>query len=357
MSNTNNNNDGRNSKAPRLSRDESELLAQRIGDLSVSSLPLAEGLRVAADESDGRALPVALRDLASRIESGISLEEALTDRQNQMPSHIRGLMAASARSGQLGQTLSQLIEHQRSIRQMRQDVFSALAYPGLLLAMTLGVFAVFMFLVVPTFKAIFDDFGLKLPTSTTILFWLSDTGIWLLVGLLVVLPILAFVARLVLGPSRWKRLMITLPVFGPLWHWMGVAQMSRLLSVLLEQRLPLPEALRLTGEGTSDANLREVCCTLAEGTEQGRSLSEMVSAGDRLPLAMVPLIRWGERSDTLAEAMLRLSEMFETRIQARASLLKAVSPPLVFVFVALTTIFTLIFALFGPMAGLMTGLS
>lgn len=339
-----------------MSRDESEQLARHIGDLSATSLPLAEGLRAAAEEAGSRALAAALRDLAARIESGVSPEEALRALQTRMPSHVRGLVAAAVRSGQLGQTLSHLIEHRRSARELRREIFAALTYPGLLLAMTLGVFVVFMLLVVPGFRSMFLEIGLELPTTTKVLFWWSETGVWLLLGLLVTLPTLAIVARLALGAARWKRLTSAMPILGPLWHWMGVAQMTRLLGVLIQQQVPLPEALRLAADGTADANVREVCHAMAKGAEQGRGLSEMISTGFRLPMAMVPLVRWGERSDSLAEALRTSSEMFESRVRLRASLLKSVLPPFIFVFVALTSIFMIFGSLYGPMKGMITGL-
>ncbi len=53
-----------------------------------------------------------------------------------------------------------------------------------------------------------------------------------------------------------------------------------------------------------------------------------------LPASLVPILEWGEKSGQLAEALRTAAEMFEGRVRLRATLVKQVAPPVMFVVVA-----------------------
>jgi type II secretory pathway component PulF len=121
-----------------------------------------------------------------------------------------------------------------------------------------------------------------------------------------------------------------------------------MLGLLVQHRVPLPEALRLAADGSRDANVAQVSRRLAEGAENGRGLSEMLARTYRLPASLVPILRWGESANELAEALLSGSEMLEGRVHLRANLLRIVLPPFALLVIA-TGIGLLVAALLLPM--------
>ena len=165
-----------------------------------------------------------------------------------------------------------------------------------------------------------------------------------------------FIAETVFEVARWRRVLATVPLIGALWHWSGVAELARLLAILLEQDVPLPEALQLASTGVRDANLRELSGQLAQSVQQGRSLTELLATTHRLPASLGPLLGWGERSGQLAEALRVAGDMFEGRVRLRAELLRSILPFVVFVGIAMVALFSLV-ALYAPMLSLLQGLS
>jgi type II secretory pathway component PulF len=137
---------------------------------------------------------------------------------------------------------------------------------------------------------------------------------------------------------------------------MGVAEMLRGLSVLIHDRVPLPEALRLTAGGISDSYVASQCQKLATRVERGSSLTMSLVHLRTLPLSIVPLVRWGEQHDALAEALRSAAEMIENRLRVWNTLLAQVVTPLVFVLVAICVASTFV-ALFLPLISLIQGLS
>lgn len=343
-------------KPPSLKTHEAEALLEHVADVTSSGLPLAAGLRAAAAESSSRRLNAELCQLAAELERGRSLDEVLLHRKGRLSGCLGGLVRAGVRSGKLGIVLVELVDQQRRMRELTRTLRSALAYPTLLLtlALVIGLFLDLVF--VGPMLAMFRSFKLSLPYMTEIAGWIHDCGVaWLFLASLATIGGVVLFRWLAFG-ARWRRVLATVPLLGALWHWSGVTEWTRLMAVLLEQDLPLPEALQLAAAGVHDANLRQLSGQLAQGVQHGRSLIELLTATHRLPASLGPLLGWGERSGQLAEAFRVASDMFEGRVRLRAELLRSILPFVVFVGIGLFALFSVV-ALYAPMLFLIQGLS
>jgi len=318
---------------PKLSSGESDQLLTHLAAAGQEGLPLAEGLRAAAEEATSQRLARALRSTADAIEQGRPLAELLQTTKDRLPRHIAGLVAAAARTERFGEALSELIEHHRCVRQLRKSVVASLAYPLLVLAFGVLLLVLAQIYVFSHFEALFKEFELELTPMTVAFLWWTRVGTWLILGMLAAVALGSALLRLVAGAAIWRRVYATLPIFGPLSHWSGVSDWSRLLGMLIDQCVPLPEALSLAADGVHDANVAEVCQVMSTHARQGQPLSHLLAETHRLPTLLVPLATWGEETDSLAEAMYTASDLFEKRIRLRAIFLRTALPPIVFVFI------------------------
>jgi len=340
----------------KMKPEEAVYMAEAVADLSAEGLLLADGLRAAAKEAPSRRMANELRRVAKELEEGQSLETVLHSPQADYPRHMQGLVRAALKTNQLAEVFGEMADHQRTVHELWRSVRSALAYPAIVLTFAAVIGLWLDIFVVGEFIQMFEEFELDLPPATHVVVDLHSSGIWWLcvpvVGLLVAL---VFV-RLFGGAVRWRRVLATVPLIGPLWHWTGVCELARLLAVLLEQGIPVPEALRLAAGGVHDANMRQVSLWLADGTQRGQPLSTLLESTYRLPATLRPLVRWGERTGELGEAFRVAGVMYAKRVQMRADLVRGVIPPLVYVAVAVTIGFVAI-ALMLPMVSMIQGLS
>jgi type II secretory pathway component PulF len=332
-----------------------EEVVAHAASLAAAEMPLPAGLKAAAAESDSPRIAAALRSIAGEIEYGRSLDDCLANAR-QLPPYVAGLIRAAQRTGDTGLTLSAWTENRRSVYQYWRTVLAALAYPTLSLLLALAIFLLFQIEIVPIFRRMFEEFGLKLPAATEFLFRTTKFFELFLLPLVTMIAALAIGMRLVGGKSGWSWLVGTTPLLGKVWHWMGVAEMLRGLGLLVRQRVPLPEALRLTAGAISDGYVATQCQKLAERVEGGSSLTMSLIRLRTLPLSIVPLVRWGEQHNALDEALHSAAEMIEGRLRMRTTLLALVVPPLVFVFVAISVASTFV-SLFLPLISLIQGLS
>ncbi|MFO7903096.1 MAG: type II secretion system F family protein [Pirellulaceae bacterium] len=338
-----------------LNGGEAGELSRHVARVSTARLPLAAGLRAAADETVNSRVATALLWIADQIEQGSSLEEALTDSGKLLPPHISGLMLAAARAGNMGEALFELVELQQRTFTLRRDVSSRYVYPLVVVILASVILIVPIYFTVGSLQEMMYGFSLELPLATRVLFWWRNTGLWLVGGFGLLLACLAAAYRRIAGPVRWRRLLSTFPLFGLLGHWIAIAEWCGVLSVLLRHDMPLPDSLRCAGRGVVDAHVGSLSFRLAEGVVRGRSLSQMVSAIPQMPSSIVPVIEWGEKSGDLADSFQMGQQMFDRRARLRAAMLESVLPPILFIGIGSVILFVLP-ALFFPLTSLVSAL-
>jgi type II secretory pathway component PulF len=332
-----------------------EVVLERAAQISAAGMPLPTGLRAAAEEADSLRVARALRGVANALDRGQTLEEIVAD-SRRLPPHLAGLIRAAQSTPRLPVVLAEWLAHRRTAREHWRSIVAALTYPAICIALAIAVLLLFATIVVEPFEQMYEEMELKLPIMTIRFIWLCETLLPIITYCTGAAAVAAVAIRLVGGRAGWSWLMTNLPLVGLPWHWAGVAEMLHCLSLLVEQRLPLPEALRLTAGGIGDAYVAEQCRTLARRVENGSSLTMALIDLRTLPLSIVPLVHWGEGRDMLAESLRSAAEMIEGRLKARTATLVQVLPPIVFLVVGVNIASGFI-SLFLPLIDLISGLS
>ncbi len=341
---------------PRLTSQEAESLVRSVAQIAGADLPLAAGLRAAAEEAASPRMRRALRHIAGKIKNGSSLNQALAACGPRVPAYLGGFLHAAETTGKLGVVLTEWVENQWAARTRWREIVAALAYPLISLALAAGVFLLLTLIVIPPFKTMMTEFGLKLPSATIAVFLMSDV---VMPQVLVVCALAGLGlggVRLLGGRRGFSQLLGALPLVGKLWYWSGSAEGLRAVGMLVENQVPLPKALNLAASGISDEYIGHACRQLGQRTEAGQSLWEALVRTRLLPMSIIPVIRQGEQQGTLDSALRTAARMLEDRVNNRSLLVIQILPPMIFIAVALLVGVTVL-ALFLPLIGLIQGLA
>lgn len=322
-------------KPQKLSAAEASQFATAIADLANLGLPLASGLRALANESRGTTLASALNSLAAQIEAGVPLEEALQKLGVQFPEHIRGLIAVGMRTGNLGETLTDFAERQREMRVVHRQIWQVLLYPLFLFLFSLPILGFLLFVLVPQMRETlwFGDM-MYLPSVTQFLLQIVDQGPKVALIVLGVSSAVCITGLLVGGTRFWDALMRSFPLWGPTFTWSRVANFSQVLGTLLKHHIPLPEALRYTSEAVPGLGLRKESRLLADAVDRGGLLSSAVEKTQQFPALLPAFIEWGERSDSVPEALDAAGEYAGQQVDIHAERIRLVVPVMIFTGVA-----------------------
>ena len=343
-------------KPERLSPDESHQLATVVAELTAAELPLASGLRAAAEESTSRRLARALKKVAGQLEQGRFLTDVLSDPRQPLPPHMAGVLLAALKSGRMATVLTELFERQQVSRELRRSAWAALLYPLVLIILVQVVYAFASLVILLPMKITLKEFEMRLEPWVQGVLWAGTTGVWILMAALAVSLVSLALLRLLLGAARWHQVMSTLPLFGPVWRWIAVVEATRLLTLLVEYQTPLPAALIHTSEGVSNAHFKKVCARVAVELESGRPLSELLAGTARFPPLFSSLTAWGEAHGTLCEGLAAAGDIYEARARRRIVVLQSLLPQIVFLLIGASVVAFYV-AVFAPLFSLVLGLS
>jgi general secretion pathway protein F len=262
-------------------------------------------------------------ELAVALEAGVPLEVAIAGETKRIPPHLRGLIVAGVQSGRVGDILARFGVYAGLGTDLKRRLLLSITYPLLTLVITIALLYGVSTYLVHQFEVIFKDFAIPLPMLT--LFILKGARVIEIIAgpvavILAALVITFLLGRVCLNPERRRSLSTRIPLFGPIWSAVRLSEFCHLLALLIEGRLPLPEALRLTGEGVADSGLNRGCALLAREVESGRSISDAMVKVRRFPAGLARLIGWAENEKTLPEVLHLAGVLFETQARSRATL-------------------------------------
>ncbi|HYT91607.1 MAG TPA: type II secretion system F family protein [Gemmataceae bacterium] len=344
-----------------LSAEDLIALNEEIAGMARAGLPLDQGLAALAREMGRGRLQQVTRTLADDLKAGFTLPQALERQGGRVPPYYAALLAAGIRSGRIGDVLGTLTIYARSIGDFRSTVISALLYPTIVLILGIGLLVFVGITVLPLFVEIFEQMKVKLPALTKILVFVGQHPLEILV-----LPVAIVIgglvsARLLLGTSAagrvlWARFVYALPLVGVLIRSARLAAFVDLLGLLVDQAIPLPEALRLAAAASSDPLLTEGAADIDHDLRQGVPLGEALLRQRLVPDLVVWMTRFGEKQGTLGTALHHLAQMYRRQAETRATLLRTVLPPLLTIFLAILLGGLFIFGLLSPLFNLLQGL-
>ena len=282
--------------------------AARIGQSTCAGMPLGDGLRavaagcrVAGPTLLSAGWPTVSRPATTGRRPGVA-------RRADCPALPR-LMLAGVRTGRLAEVLEEFVDAGARPRGTPPPRPAVLAYPLVLLVMLAGMAAWPERLP----RAVSRTSATTVNTSCT-----SDKHLpgrvgpaaWILSALAVAAVAVTVVGGWTAGPAWLARVAAsdavggTAPAAGPL------ERFSRLMSVLLEHQVPLPEALRLTAAGRVAVSWPG-CRRVADEVEAGRPLAESMRERPQFPPSLIPLLEWGQRTPALAAAFRAAAEMYQ----------------------------------------------
>jgi type II secretory pathway component PulF len=347
-----------NGAGDRLNGPEAAELSRQIAGLAQAGLPLANGLVALGEELPRGRLRRSMNALATTLESGATLDQAVQIQKNRIPPHLRGLVIAGLRSGRLGDVLSRFSEYTSVGTELKRRLWLNLAYPVLTVCMAIALFFFVCVILVGQFDAIYRDFNIPLPRLTIALVSIGRVvnQAWAPVAIVIGALVCCWLAAHLLLPVSLRRgLAGRLPLVGPVWRATSIAEFCHLLALLLESQLPLPEAIRLTGEGVQDSSINASCQIMARAVESGRPLSDAMAQRALFPQGLSRLLRWAENDQSLPEVLQMAGAMYESRARTHSTLVGAVLNVLCALLVM--SMVMVVPALFVPLVTLISRLS
>ncbi len=308
-----------------LTRSQVIQFTEELTDLLTAGLQLEQALHAMENRSSS-VLQDLSRRLRERVRDGVPFSSALLSVSPSFGELYANLVAAGEASGSLTSILNRQGQYLNSMEALRSKVVAALIYPAFIVGSGIALGIMFFTYLLPKLIVLIKNTGGKMPAIAEVLLAISNflTTWWWVIIIMIVVAV-AVVKVLLSDPEKmksWHRIMLNLPVYGPLLRTRFEVQFLETLSNLLSNGLPLHRALELVRKTTMNLFLRERLGEVESQVADGASLSRTLEkSGVARPL-VVDMIRVGEQTGEMAEALRKAAERFDrqlTKVMERAT--------------------------------------
>ena len=316
---------------PKLTRPQLILFTEELADLLDGGLQLEQALRVMHERQESPILRRVSGRIREQLREGAMFSKALQQASPSFDEMYCNLAAAGEVSGSLPPILRRLTASITQVQELQTRALSAMIYPAVLFAALIVLMLVFSLVLVPQFSEMLAKSRTGLPFMMRMLVGFSQfVGHWWWLGLTiagtVVLLFRSFIAR-ENGRRWWDRFKLNIPLFGPVLQARFYAQFSSSLGNLVNNGIPLLNALKLTTKTTSNVFLRALLTQATTHLGEGVSLSGALRKVGSLPVIFVDMIAMGEQTGRLGRALEKISMRYDKDLDKKVKRVTALITP------------------------------
>ena len=317
------------------SRGELALSTRQLASLLEAGLSVENALQTLSLQAPSERSRAVFAAVRSEIMAGQSLHQAMATFPRFFPGIYRALVKAGELSGGLAGVLGELASHLEEREALRMKVGLALIYPAAITVIALLVVTGLLIYVVPQIVSVFQQTRQTLPWLTRALIGASNfaklTGwIWLvsLIGL-------GWFFRWRYQDEhfryRWQSWLLKLPLIGNLLRLEEAARFGNVLAILLTGGVPLLTALQTASESASTLVFRQALEAVAEHVRQGVPLHRALAEYPIFPPLLIHLAANGEASGKLSLLLAQSSRQLQRELEFRLGWLIGLFEPLLIV--------------------------
>ena len=288
-------------------------------NLLTAGVSLERAIEMLSDLNEDQASQEVTTQLLEDLRGGATLSSAMSQQPQVFNALYTSLIHAGEAGGALQTVLEYLADYLEQQKALKSNVLNALAYPVILIVVTIISLVILMVFVVPKFTQLFEEMGAELPLPSRIVFsageFLQGYG-WLLVVLMIAL--FFALRRLSSDPrflARRDRTILKTPLLGDLIKKLQVSVFTRALGTLLLNGVPLVTALNIVRETLTSSTLRTAMQEVIVQVEEGHGLSKPISRSEYFPKLVSHLIEVGEESGKLSATLLELARIYDDEVK------------------------------------------
>lgn len=325
-------------RSPRVKLENLALYCRQLAVMVNAGITVNRAFRFCAGGEDQN-LNVVMQRVATDIEGGKSVCQAL-DEQPRVFGHLFvGLVKAGEMSGTLDKSLAKLSDLLEKTVTMQKRVQSAMSYPAVILVVSMAVGAFFTFYIMPQMLPVFTSLGVTLPLPTKILVWVATTlqNPWISVPLALLFFVGIFVAF-----SAYQKLdkapeirfiidqnLLKIPVFGELLKLSAQAKVLYTMSTMLEAGSSLTETMQTVERVAGNQVISTKLKAARESVLCGVPLFQAMTLYEVFHPMALQMIKVGEETGTLDEMIGRVAKLHEEEVEHTLDTLASLIEPII----------------------------
>jgi type IV pilus assembly protein PilC len=302
-----------------------------------AGLPILTGLELLIKRQKDESLKAVLENVRDRVKGGELLSDAFAA-QNMFPRMYTTTLMAGEKSGNMEEVLGRYITFQRVALSFKKKLLVSLVYPTLLVTVVLIMLVFLVTYVVPQFAKLFENLGAKLPTMTVIMLSIGMAAqkyvVFFVLGLAATVFLLWRWKNTDSGAETIDRTLMAIPILGEIRLKYQVANLSRMLSTLLQGGIPLVPSMETAGASMTSRKVLNGVAAAATRVREGQGLAKSLEEQRIFPDLAVEMMEVGESTGALPAMLNSVAEFYEEDVQTALGAAMALIEPILLMFMA-----------------------
>ncbi len=314
--------------------DQLVVFTRQLSAMIGAGVPLLRSLTSLEKHAEDPVLKKTLALVIKDVEGGNSLANALAKFPTSFNDIYVNMVRAGETAGILDDILKRLAYQQEKSSAIRKKVKSAMAYPTVLIGITVLAFFGLMLFVIPQIGKILTNLGgpdAKLPGITLFMLGISHliTSYWY-----IIFPVIGgtvFGVVKYIGTPKGKRnfdiLLLKIPGVKNIIKKMAIARFARTFSALMGAGVAVLECLEVTSRAVGNTLFQEALQHAAVEVKNGRPLSVVIEENNLFPGIVSQMLSVGEETGQTDVVLVKVADFYEEEVDLAIESISSIIEP------------------------------
>ena len=338
--------------------DDLVLFTRQLSTMVNAGVSLVRALGTLQAQSNSQRLREVLEKVSRDVQGGQSLGDSFAKYPDVFNDVYVNMVRAGEAGGILDDILNRLAVQQENSASVRKKIRGAMAYPVVLLVITILAFFALMIFVVPQIGDILNQLGgpnAELPAITQVMLAMSNFMIkqwYILLG--VTVAIVYFLIRYLKttkGRSNFHHLLLKTPIVKKIVMKLAVSRFSRTFSSLLGAGVSVLESLRVTGNAVGNLAYQQELQKAALDVKNGKQLSESLRKSSLFPPIVSEMLAVGEETGQTDTILVKIADFYDEEVDTLINSLSSILQPIMIILMG-SAVGLIAASVMGPIASL-----
>ena len=332
-------------KGKKIARKDVAIATRQISSLIGSGIPLDKALQSIGKNSNSK-IGDLFNDIGTELQQGRQLHLILSDYPESFDQTYISLVAAGEISGNLVEAFKNLSEYLEDEISIKQKIFSALAYPILVIGFSVLVVIALLIFVLPQVTQQFIKSNIELPFLTSLMIFISN-NIFIFVGVifLLIMGSYFYYRKNISGTSRESnihKLLLKIPFVGRFLLISELEKFSRVMFLMLKSGINLDQSLNHANKLINNVYISTIIKDATDDIIEGKDFLYKIKQAKVFPEIFIQLLSSGFQSGSLLDMFEKLAFYFKDEIDnSRSSLLSIIEPLILIIMGGIITLIIL----------------
>ncbi|MFY9228082.1 MAG: type II secretion system F family protein [Candidatus Microsaccharimonas sp.] len=321
-------------ESTKVKSDQLVIFTRQLSAMVGAGVPLLRSLTSLQKHAEDQALQKVLTEVIKNVEAGMSLGDALSKHPTVFNDIYVNMVRAGEAAGILDDILKRLAHQQEKSAAIRKKIKSAMAYPMVLVFITVVAFFGLMLFVIPQIGKILTDLGgadAKLPGITLFMLGVSYiiTTYWFIIipGIVGIIFGLIRYVRTSKGKRQFDTLVLKIPGIKKIIMKVAVARFSRTFSALMGAGVAVLECLEVTSRAVGNTLYQDALREAAREVKNGQPLSAVIDRNPLFPAIVGQMLAVGEETGQTDTVLIKVADFYEEEVDLAIESISSIIEP------------------------------